>query len=460
MKASRTSFIFHNWKIIVILFLPVQWFFFSLISSYPQFIENWYSNGLFRFLSFLMRGTTNWIPFSIGEILLYIIIVFVIFRLILGTRKLAKKQIEFKSYILKFLIGLLAWASVIYFLFMILWGLNYHREPLVSFGNYRAKSQDFKKQDFKKQDFEKQDFKKQDYKNQDYRSRDARFAVYENKFSTKELIGLCEQLIEGANRSRNEAIQGFGLASPQPQPKIRNSHIIGLASPQPRPKIRNSLALFGLANSQSKLKIRNSHIMMGHDEIIEQAYSGFHNIIIENKRLDYKIPSVKKILFTDLFSFLGVGGIYNPFTGEANVNMGPPDFLLPATVCHEMAHQAGIAPEDEANYVAYIVCKKHPNPIFQYSGYVMAMRYAMGTLKRDDRIAYDKLRKHISEGVQSDLKENRKYWSRFKNPFEKYSDRIYDQYLKANNQQAGIKSYSRMVRLLLWDYRKSDGAME
>jgi hypothetical protein len=85
----------------------------------------------------------------------------------------------------------------------------------------------------------------------------------------------------------------------------------------------------------------------------------------------------------------------------------------------------------------------------------MAMRYAMGTLRRDDQNAYNELRKQISKGVQNDLKENRKYWQKFKNPFEKYSDKVYDQYLKANNQKAGIKSYSRMVRLLLYDYRKS-----
>ena len=159
-------------------------------------------------------------------------------------------------------------------------------------------------------------------------------------------------------------------------------------------------------------------------------------------------------MFTGLFSFLGVTGIYNPFTAEANVNMDPPDFLLPATVCHEMAHQAGIAPEDEANYVSFIVCSNHQNPFFQYSGYLMAMRYTMNTLKKNDERTFNELWEKIDNGVKSDLTENRKYWKHFKNPFEKYSDKVYDSYLKANNQKEGIQSYSGIVKYLLNDYRK------
>ncbi|NOX45855.1 MAG: DUF3810 domain-containing protein [Chlorobi bacterium] len=401
MKVFKPSFSFRNWRIIAILFFPVQWFFFSLIGSYPHFIENWYSEGLYRFLSLLLRGLTTWVPFSVGEVVSCIVVIVVVFRLVWGFVQLAKKQIKFKSLVLRSLYGLLAWTSVIYFLFMVLWGLNYHREELVSFEVVGIKGQDFKNQDFKSQDFKNQDLESQDFKNQN-----ARLTV----FSTNELIGLCEILIEKSNLCRKEALSR--------------------------------------SNNPNKLFMEN-------DTIIRKAYSWFHDIVIQDKKLDYRIPSVKPILFTEVFSYLGVGGIYNPFTGEANVNMDPPGFLLPATVCHEMAHQAGIAPEDEANYVAYVVCRQHPDPFFQYSGFVMAMRYAMGTLKRDDRSAYNELQKQIGEGVKSDLEENRKYWDRFKNPFEKYSDRIYDQYLKANSQQAGIKSYGRMVRLLLWDHRQA-----
>jgi len=403
--------------------------FFSFIGKHPQFIESWYSEGLFKFLSFIIRTLTSWIPFPAGEVFLYFLVFFLVFRFVYSIVQLARKQIGLIPFVLKPLITLLSWSSIVYFMFMVLWGLNYHREPLVSFEGVRSKNQDYESQDFERQDLEKQDFEKQDFERQDLEKQDFEKQDYErqdlekqdlekqevsegNIFSTTELIGLCEILIKQSNDSREQAIKN------------------------------------------------DNNMNMDDEDIIDQAYSGFHNIYVQNKKLDYRTPSVKKIIFSNLFSYLGVGGIYNPFTGEANVNMDPPDFLLPATVCHEMAHQAGIAPEDEANYVSYIVCKQHPNRFFQYSGILMAMRYAMGTLKSNNRNAYDELLGQISEGVQNDLKENRKYWSRFKNPFEKYSDRIYDQYLKANSQQAGIKSYSRMVKLLLYDYRNGEMSKE
>jgi len=364
MKKTSTKFNYRNWKVLFIILFPIQWLFFSIISSHHHFIETYYSNGLYKMFSFILRIIIGWIPFSLGEIIIYSLFLYLIAFLIWSIYRVVKKKIKLKSFLIKLLVNLVAWASLVYFLFMILWGLNYHREPLIT--------------------------------------------VTETNFTTEELQGLCELLITETNNSREKAIE--------------------------------------------KMHVLN----MDRKEMIAEAYEGYKGLIIGNKKLDYKLPSVKRILFTDMFSYLGVTGIYNPFTGEANVNTDPPDFLMPATVCHEMAHEAGIAPEDEANYVAYIVCKRHRNPFFQYSGYLMAMRYAMNALKKNDRKSFDQLWKKISDGVKSDLDENRLYRLRFKNPLEKYSDKVYDSYLKANNQKAGIRSYGLMVRLLLNDYTSRD----
>ncbi len=360
MKIAKRLLTFITRKTVWIILFPVQWLFFSLISTHHHFIERWYSNGLFKGLSLILRAMTGWIPFSAGEIIIYLLAFFLVFRLALSIARIIKGKLRCISFLKQFVINLLAITSVIYFLFMILWGLNYHREPLVT--------------------------------------------VTKTGFSTEELRGLCELLIDETNSSREMA----------------------------------------------------ASITMDRKEITTAAYDGYKDLIIGDKKLYYRLPAVKKILFTGVFSYLGVTGIYNPFTGEANVNMGPPDFLLPVTVCHEMAHQAGIAPEDEANYVSFIVCRQHPNPFFRYSGYLMAMRYAMSALKRSDSKSFDELWEKISDKVKSDLDENRRYWAKFKNPFEKYSDKVYDSYLKANNQKAGIKSYGLMVRLLLNDYIKRD----
>ncbi len=59
-------------------------------------------------------------------------------------------------------------------------------------------------------------------------------------------------------------------------------------------------------------------------------------------------PSGSKPLLTStVFSWLGVTGIYFPFTGEPMFNVTLPDPELPFAAAHEIAHQRGFAREDE-----------------------------------------------------------------------------------------------------------------
>lgn len=59
----------------------------------------------------------------------------------------------------------------------------------------------------------------------------------------------------------------------------------------------------------------------------------------------------KKILTSKLLSYTHFTGFYFPLTGEANINSDAPDCFIPFTIAHEMAHQRGVASEDEANFV-------------------------------------------------------------------------------------------------------------
>ena len=58
----------------------------------------------------------------------------------------------------------------------------------------------------------------------------------------------------------------------------------------------------------------------------------------------------KPLLASRSLDYLGVSGIYFPFTGEANFNGGTPPVSLPRVMGHEMSHQRGYAREDEANF--------------------------------------------------------------------------------------------------------------
>lgn len=163
----------------------------------------------------------------------------------------------------------------------------------------------------------------------------------------------------------------------------------------------------------------------------------------------------KGIALSRPFSYTGIAGIYFPFTGEANYNKLVPDPLLPATVCHEMAHQRGFAREDEANFIAYLTCKVHPDTDFQYSGYLLATIYSMNALNKYDSEAHRSLTAKYSDGVKRDLQYNSDFWKQFEGPAEELQTKMNDAYLKTNKQLDGVHSYGRMVDLLLAEYKSN-----
>ena len=60
----------------------------------------------------------------------------------------------------------------------------------------------------------------------------------------------------------------------------------------------------------------------------------------------------KAILASAPFSYTGILGIYIPFTGEANLNVAAPSFVVAVSAAHEQMHQKGYSREDEANFLS------------------------------------------------------------------------------------------------------------
>lgn len=160
----------------------------------------------------------------------------------------------------------------------------------------------------------------------------------------------------------------------------------------------------------------------------------------------------KTVILSEAMLYTGITGIFMPFTGEANVNGAIPDLLLPAVAMHEKAHQMGIAREDEANYAAYLACIHHPDPDFKYSGTVLALIHTMNALHRDAPEQVSLLGESYSEELRRDLQAYSDFWKRYEGKVNDTADRVNDTYLKTNRQQDGVKSYGRMVDLLLADF--------
>lgn len=163
----------------------------------------------------------------------------------------------------------------------------------------------------------------------------------------------------------------------------------------------------------------------------------------------------KPVFFSKFMSYTGIWGIFFPFTAEANINMEIPDSMIPNTIAHEMAHQRGFAREDEANYIAYLVCSMHPDKDFQYSGLLLAIIHSMNSLYTYDIDEYKRLTSLYGNGIKNDLKEIDRFSIKYKGPIEQISTEINNAYLKANRQREGVHSYGRMVDLLIAEYRNS-----
>lgn len=213
--------------------------------------------------------------------------------------------------------------------------------------------------------------------------------------------------------------------------------------------------LISRSNAQRSQILTEDELPITREEILQKASIGFMEAEGHYDFIGYDVFSVKSVWVPKIMSSFTIGGIYFMFTGEANVNMDPPNFLVPAVTCHEMAHQSGFASEDEANFVGFLATQFNPDINFQYSGNLMMLRYSMRSLYRLDSVAYNDLANKLTFEVKEDLRKNREYWRSFYNPIDPLTDALYDQFLKANDQKEGIKSYSLVTSLLVGEYRRS-----
>lgn len=188
-------------------------------------------------------------------------------------------------------------------------------------------------------------------------------------------------------------------------------------------------------------------------EMSDLAKDGFKNISIKGVNLNGNYSNAKPVILSKLMSYTGITGMYSPYTGEANINNDIPINLIPATICHEMAHQRGIAREEEANYIAYLACINNQNKEFQYSGYYLALTYLMNNLYNINKELYKELRENYCDGLKRDIKYNNEYWKSREGLVDKIWNKINDSFLKSNNQSAGVESYGQVTKLLLAEYK-------
>lgn len=339
-------------------------------------VEKYYSNGINMYMIRFMSKVFSIFPFSLFEILIYTSILLILIFVLYSIYFTVKNPSEILIYLKNLVLNIISIIGIVYFLFIILWGINYNRmdlkDSLISYYNISNNKN-----------------------------------IKDVNYDEDDLINLYKFLVEKCNDTRTKVLED------------------------------------------------NKNIMKcdtAYSDVLNRANNGYNNVKILDLNKKGSYAPAKAILNSRLLCYTGITGIYSPFTGESNVNIAVPDIYIPFTTLHEMAHQMGYASEDECNFLAYIACINNDDYDFKYSGYIMALKYTAYAFVKVNYDEFKELSSTLSKSVKNDLKNSNEFWSKYEGKVSDASDKMNNNYLKANGIKEGTESYGKVVNLLLTYY--------
>ena len=164
-----------------------------------------------------------------------------------------------------------------------------------------------------------------------------------------------------------------------------------------------------------------------------------------------KVP--KQVHFSRIMSWMNFTGVFCPLTGESNLNVDSPAAMLPSTIAHELAHQRGVASEQECNFIAVLASTTCGDPAYVYSGWLLGYVHLSNALYAADKTAWQAVWDSLPPTVQTDIRTGNAYWAQFKSPATEVSQKVYDNFLKSYGESRGIQSYGTVVDLLVVYYK-------
>ena len=351
-----------------ILLLPLPFLLQRLLANHPDWVELVYVRHVFPLISAPLRTSSSLLPFSLTEVAIVISPLLILTLLYFAFVAFRRRQLVAW---LKQAARTAAWlATLVAWLFVLLHGLNYVREPVAQSFNLPVRER-----------------------------------------SSAELAAAALWIVDQANIAR----QACG---------------------------EDEAGVFQLRSPVSTT--------------LSEARDGYAAAAKTWPLLKGATARPKSVWLSRYWSYTGITGIYMPIWVEANINTDQPDYLLPATVNHELAHTIGFAREDEAGFVGFLAGINSPYADYRYSSYADATVRLLNSLMAVDQQAYKSVTAHVPAPIWRDIAAANEYWAQFAGPVEETSDKINNAYLQANLQADGVHSYGRMVDLLLAWYQQNN----
>ena len=186
------------------------------------------------------------------------------------------------------------------------------------------------------------------------------------------------------------------------------------------------------------------------------AYDGF---CAEHAFIDHYNTRLKPVMLSELMNYTHITGVYSYFTGEANIDVAFPDYTIPYTAAHELAHQRGIAREDEANMVAFLVCINSDDAYIRYSAYLHMYEYVANALYVASPELYNDARSTLDPQVRREMVAYNGFFAKYQNSAAgSVSGAVNDTFLKFQGTE-GTASYGMVVDLTV-AYYKSLGLLQ
>lgn len=199
-----------------------------------------------------------------------------------------------------------------------------------------------------------------------------------------------------------------------------------------------------------------SHMPYSYRTLNDKLNAAYETFCEQYPFVDSFYSYAKPVMLSEPMSYTHITGVYSFFTGEANVNVNFPDYTLPFTAAHELAHQRGIAREDEANFIAYLVCISSEDAYIRYSGYLNMFEYVSSALYQADKELYYEVRSALPVAVRYELNAYSNFFDRYRDSTAgQISSTVNDSYLKLQGTE-GTRSYGLVVDLAV-AYDKKNG---
>lgn len=184
------------------------------------------------------------------------------------------------------------------------------------------------------------------------------------------------------------------------------------------------------------------------DELSDRVNEAYDKVYDRYSFLTRMHAPVKRVALSGWMTYTHISGIYIPYTGEANINIHYPDYVIAFSTAHEMAHQRGISHEDEANFVAFLVLYQSDDYYLRYSALCELYNYLTDALySADEELFYSALYK-TPRGVLREMMGFSDFFEPYSNSTaSKIADTVNSASIKLRGDSEGTKSYDMMVDL-------------